>query len=383
MLYGDGVHDDTEALQALVDQGACVHFAMPDVRYLISAPLVLRSGQSLVLDRYCHVQLMPGSDCVMLTNADHDNGDRNIEVTGGIWDLNNLAQSKNPFHFSESPEMLTGQHHPEVYDGTVLSFSNVSYLRIAHLTIKDPVTFSIPLNRVEHFTVEDITFDFNYGNPWAVNMDGVHLCGNCRFGVIRNLKGACYDDMVALNADEGTPGPISDIQVDGLFAEDCHSAVRLLSANHPVERVTISNVFGSYYQYCIGVTKYYEGDDGYFDSIVIRDVFAAKATRHTIYHKDGTKVYPFIWVQGGLRVKNLQVSNIYRKESRVAVEAVGIDRGTVVENLSIEHLVQENLLAEPVPLIVNRGVIERLQARDLRNSNGSLVDNEGTIVSAG
>ena len=57
--------------------------------------------------------------------------------------------------------------------------------------------------------------------------------GSCHFGVVRNLRGACRDDLVALNADEGSGGPVTDIMIDGVFAEDCHSAVRLLSVKYP------------------------------------------------------------------------------------------------------------------------------------------------------
>ncbi len=57
------------------------------------------------------------------------------------------------------------------------------------MLFKDPVTFSITLDIVSYFTVDNIIFDFNYGNPLATNMDGIHLNGNCHFGEILNLKG--------------------------------------------------------------------------------------------------------------------------------------------------------------------------------------------------
>jgi len=382
VLYGDGIHDDTKALQALLDtRAAYIKFPLPKVCYFISKPLKIYSGQELSLDRYCHIKLMPMSNCVMLQNADPENGDNNITVTGGIWDLNNLEQEKNPLHFSGNPNLMEVFWKPGYYNGTVISFWNVKNLKIAHLTIKDPVTFSIMINVIEYFTVEDITFDFNYGNPWAVNMDGVHLCGNCHFGVIRNLKGSCFDDMVAINADEGeVPGPVTDIQVDGLFADDCHSAVRLLSANYPVERVSISNVYGTYYQYCIGVTKYYAGTNGYFDGIVLKNIFASKAPRHSVYRKDGSKVYPFIWVQRGLTVKNLSIENVYRKETNVAIETIGIDKGAKIENLSLSNIVQENLLPEQFPLILNNGDIENLNTNGLRSTGGEVLINNGSIL---
>jgi len=315
----------------------------------------------------------------MLENADPENGDTNITVTGGIWDLNNMEQDKNPLHFPKLNVEIFMGFKPDVYKGIVFNFFNVKNLKIAHLTIKDPVTFCIVLNVIQYFTVEDVTFDFNYGNPCAWNMDGVHLSGNCHFGVIRNIKGSCYDDMIALNADEGIPGPITDIQVDGLFADDCHSAVRLLSADYPVERVSISNVFGTYYQYCIGITKHYEGANGYFDGIVLKNIFASKAPRIPIYRVDSHPDYPLIWMQSEVIVKNLSIENVYRKEKAVACETIGIDEKVMIENLSLNNVVQENLLPRQFPLVLNKGVIEILYTNGLRSTGGETLVNEGVI----
>ncbi|MDR0794193.1 MAG: hypothetical protein LBE82_12875 [Chitinophagaceae bacterium] len=378
-LYGDSIHDDTKALQTLLDKRTpYVKFPIPKVCYLISSPLKVHSGQELVLDRYCHIQLMPNSNCLMLENADFEAGNTNITVSGGIWDLNNLKQEKNPIHFSANPNFFSTGQPSQVYNGVVMTFYKVKNLKITNLTIKDPVTFSIMLNVIDNFTVEDITFDFNYGNPWAVNMDGVHLAGKCHFGVIRNIKGSCYDDMIAINADECDPGPITDIQVDGLFADDCHSAVRLLSAEYPVERISISNVYGTYYQYCIGITKYYEGTKGYFDAITLKNIFASKAPRYSVYKKDGTTVYPFIWVESGLLIKNLSIENVYRKEKNIAIPTVGIDNA-IIENLSLNNIVQENLLPEQFPLILNRGNIKNFYTNGLRSTGGKILINNGKI----
>ncbi|HIS69317.1 MAG TPA: hypothetical protein IAA58_08170 [Candidatus Gallacutalibacter stercoravium] len=376
VLLGDGVHDDAPAIQAMLDSGrARVELPEAQVCYLITRPLRIHSGQQLVLPRYCTVRLADGSDCHMLENADLQNGNGNFEVTGGIWDMNNLGQGKNPFHFPH-------EQHPD-YDGLCMYFRHVKNIRLAHMTLKDPITFAVTLDAASYFTVEDLTFDFNYGNPWAVNMDGVHLDGDCHYGVIRNLKGSCYDDMVALNADEGVGGPISHIQIDGLYSVDCHSAVRLLSCAYPVEDVSISNVHGSFYQYCVGLTKFYEGEaKGYFDGIVLDRIYAAKAPRYSVYQKDGMYVFPFIWVESGLMVKNLQVSNVYRKESSVAVETIGVGEEAHVQRLSVNNVTQENRLSpdETFPLLRNCGQIDTLYLGLADSGTDPLLCNEGAIT---
>ena len=65
-LYGDGIHDDTLAIQELIDSGACeVILPAPKNFYLISKPLELHSNFRLVLPRFAEVRLAAGSNCVM------------------------------------------------------------------------------------------------------------------------------------------------------------------------------------------------------------------------------------------------------------------------------------------------------------------------------
>ena len=383
MLYGDGIHDDTQAIQALLDsRAALVDLPAPAVRYTISKPLVIHSNQELRLPRLAVIRLADNSNCLMLKNEAYDldggmkNGtiqeylqgtapfdatanppDENIAVTGGIWDYNNQGQLPHPWNFPHDD-------FPE-YSGLCMYLRHIRRLHLTGMTMKDPTTYAITLDMVSYFTVEDITFDFNYGNPWAINMDGVHLDGNCHFGVIRNLRGACYDDLVALNADEGTHGPITNVEIDGIWSEDCHSAVRLLSCQCPVKNVHIHNVYGTYYQYCIGVTRYYQGGPGFYDGLAFDHIFASKAERLSVYRKDGSFVYPLLWVQSGLRVRNLTISDVYHVEEHVATPTVCVEEETTVENLILSNIVQENRLSESFPLFANNGTVEHLSVSNL------------------
>jgi hypothetical protein len=219
-----------------------------------------------------------------------------------------------------------------------------------------------------YFTMENLTFDFNDGNPIASNMDGVHLNGNCHYGVIRNLQGACYDDLVALNAHEGSGGDITNIQIDGIFAENCHSAVRLLTVNHRIAHVTISNVFGTYYQYCIGFTKYYPGQTtGCFDAISLSNIHAAKSPRLPVQEAhmgDKTYHFPLIWFQEEIVVRNLSIEHLHRREFVNPIDTVRIEKDAVVEHLSIRDLVVENHTEEDCKGFVNYGTVKNLHMED-------------------
>lgn len=195
---GDGVHDDTAGLQAALDGGGSrVHFPCPSECYLISRALVIHSEQTLTVDRNATIRLADGAHAHMLTNANHAGGDHGITVTGGIWD-GNTAHQTCEYHETGRWQV---PYDPQRYLGVLLQFDNVTDLRLAGLTLKAPETFGVQVANLRRFTIEDITFDYNM---LRANMDGVHLHGNCHQGRIANLKGATNDDMVALNADDGS-----------------------------------------------------------------------------------------------------------------------------------------------------------------------------------
>ena len=369
-LWGDGVHDDTAGIQALLDSGAGgVYLPVPSKYYLISDSLRIHSNTQLRLDRYTTVKLAPQSNCHMVINGEEDAS--HITITGGIWDFNNKNQAPNPLY--ETPDGDVELFH-------IFYFDRVKHLHLSDLTLKDPVTFSTTFSYIEYFTVSNITFDFNYGNPIAMNMDGIHLNGGCRFGRITNLQGACYDDLVALNADEGRGGPIEDIEIDGIFCSDCHSAVRLLSRGQRVRRIHISNVFGTFYQYCVGISRHLAiGQTGQYDQIQISDIYASKAERISIYGKDGMYVFPLIWIEGGLEIRNLQISQLHRREEITAVPSIAVLKGTRIKLFSIEHFSQENHTGIPFPALLNEGVIDQLILRDIQVAGDVLLENNGTI----
>lgn len=395
VLYGDGIHDDTLAIQELIDSGACeIDLPAPKCCYLISKPLVIPSNFKLKLPRFAHIKLMDGSNCFMICNKtvhkpakrlrddfgeferelwwycnelsiDKEDACSNFEIEGGIWDSNNMNQDKNPIQ----TQIFDDRH----FVGHTMLFYNAQNFRLSNMTLKDPTNFAISLDAATDFTIENITFDFNLGNPYAVNMDGIHINGNCHNGVIRNLKGACYDDLVALNAHEGSGGDITNISIDGIFAENCHSAVRLLTVHDKIEHIRISNVYGTYYQYCIAFTKYYPGEPtGYFDAITLEDIHVSKSKRspeQEMHMWDKNYQFPLIWVQDGQYVKHLAINHLHRREKEVACETICIGENAVVDRLIVNDFSVESNVEGACPELVNNGTIDRLISDSLSSQD--------------
>ena len=402
-LYGDGLHDDQPAIQEMIDSGAReVSLPMPEKCYLISKTLIIHSYFKLKLPRYAHIKLMDGADCFMVQNKtvekyaervpdfmdeeakaawwfvnewspDKEDACHDFEIEGGIWDFNNKGQTENP--------IWTHHYDEKKYNGYGMMFYNVKNFRLSNMTLKDPVNFAVVLDTASYFTVENIDFDFNYGNPTAVNMDGIHLDGNCHFGVLRNLKGTCYDDLVALNAHEGHHGDITNITIDGIYAENCHSAVRLLTVIDKIENIHITNVHGTYYQYCIGVSKFFPGETlGHYDGLHFDKIYASKAERLPVYMKFNSYVFPIIWVQGDTQVKNLTIDGVHRIETDTPVETIHVGKSDV-ESLIINDVTQENHTDKgDMPLFVNHGQIGKLKISNIRAGGQSEIVNNGQIA---
>ncbi len=367
-LVGDGVADDTDAIQALLDTGStCVSLPPPKVAYLISRTLKIGSNQELRLDRFSVVRLAPKSDCPMLENRAFRSGkDVRLAVTGGIWDADNTSQTGNFQQLPGGRAAAPKSFDPEFFIGMVMRFNNVEEMRVSGLTVRNPVSYGIEFGHAAYVVAEDIAFDYATWNPIPLNMDGVHFDGFCHRLRIANLRGTCFDDMVALNANDGIcspeEGPIHDVDIDGLYCEYCHSAVRMLSAGAPLGQVTVRNVHGHFYCYTVGLTHYFpQKPRGRFDDIVISDIFASKAiVPPECGGADYRAPMEVVQVQGPVDVGNLVVERLYRDEDKLPSSTIGIDAKATVENLAVRDCRMTNRLTEPIKFIDNRGRIDSI-----------------------
>lgn len=373
-LVGDGVHDDTDAIQARLDtKKACVYLPPPAKCYLISRTLEIHSDQELRLDRYSVIRLAAKSDCRMLVNRNWKTGDKRVAVTGGIWDFNNLGQSPNPHmtKFCNPPYVayIPKQYTRDFFHGEAFTFDRVEGLEIRGVTIRNPTTYGLQLTRVSYFVVDDITLDYTTWNPSPLNLDGVHLDGGCHHGRISNIRGTAYDDMVALNANDwicsAYEGPIHDIDIDGIYAEYSHSAVRLLSAGAPVSRVNIRNVHGNFYVYAIGLTHHFkEKPRGRFDDIVIENVFISKAK--TPEGIGSRAAYPLIWVDTSVDAGSVTIKGYHRDESTIGIPSICVSEGSHVERLTVRDANMVNRLEKPISFISGKERVDTLVTENIR-----------------
>jgi hypothetical protein len=94
-------------------------------------------------------RLKAGTGHVMITNSDHEGGNENIAVIGGIWNMDNMNQEMTAYQKIHQNDPYT----PDLYTGVPMRFNHVRNLAIRGLTLKDPVTFGMQLGNVRQFTI--------------------------------------------------------------------------------------------------------------------------------------------------------------------------------------------------------------------------------------
>lgn len=358
-IFGDGIKDDTENIQSLLDKGGYVH--IPDGKYLITKPLIIHDNTYLHASVNAHFRLADGANCSLL---DNDGLYRrccnyNITIEGGIWDGNNMAQVR---------KVIPNENVPCVYDEYIenkltifmVRFVHTKNLTVKNLTFKDPTSFAIHMADAEYFRVENIVLDYNLQK---LNMDGIHIQGPARFGKIIGIFGDANDDHVALCANgttrsEITRGAIEDVEISGIYCNNGYTGVRLLSCGDPVRNISISEIHGKFRLFAVSFTHHYpiiEDCPILIENVHISNVYASKASHETAGIFDlNVEKDPIIWVEGGVTARNVHIENLYRNETCKQTHAptVKVSEGSILENFKLKNIF-ENLSGTECVTLVN------------------------------
>ncbi|MBQ4086581.1 MAG: hypothetical protein IJC54_08465 [Clostridia bacterium] len=280
MLYGNGTHDDTAALQEMLDRRGIVTIDRPGT-YLVSRTLVIHANTRLVLSPGAKLLAAPMSRCALIENEHFAGGgrDENIEIFGGIWDGNCDAMGLDAAY--EALHRLDDPYDPKLFKGKLMRFAHVDRICLEKMTVRDPVSYGVQIADVRGFVVRDIFFDYNWHFGTT---DGVHINGPAYDGVIENLCGTTNDDLVSLTTydephAEVSLGPIENVSIRNLSARNGYSGVRLLSGeNYPLRAVHIDGLTGTYRHHAVVISNHnHRPGRAWFDDLVIENIYASKS----------------------------------------------------------------------------------------------------------
>lgn len=341
-VANDGRHDASPGIQAALDSGSpLVH--IPYGTYRIDKGLLISSHTRL--DVHPEARLIFGdgagrqSTDFLISNRNPDRGDTEISITGGIWDGNNR----------NNPRGQEGDTN--AYTGALLNMKRVSGFMLRDMLLKDSTAYFTRLSSVRNFRIEKIRFQITH---LLRNQDGIHCAGNCENGHIHDLRAqgthTTGDDMVALNADDALlrsellgaeAGPIRNLSISDIRADDCHSFVRLASVWSEISDIDIRGVMGGCRcmalnadaaRYC-RLPLFDPKDPAYGDGVGrLRNIRFAEAQIHK------TSAYDRALFCLETRMDNLQLVNIRRTRERDAIP----DAPLVV----MDNVLQDTLHAE-------------------------------------
>jgi polygalacturonase len=366
-LYGDGIHDDTATIQAMLDK--CGTVRIPDGRYLITKPLIIHSNTHLILSSLATLRLADRANCSILDNDGLYSDETNVNITieGGIWDGNHMMQERQkipnegrPGDENEDKICDKQTYISNIYVVFMVRLVHTQHLQVKNLTFKDPTSYAIHIADSRYFNVENITLDYDLLKP---NMDGVHIQGPARFGKIRNIFGNANDDHVALCANgtirsEITRGDIEDVDIDGVYCDNGYTGVRLLSRGDAIRNIHISNIHGEFRFYAVSFTHHYPIRDDkpiLLENIHISDIYASKSRAECAgNHKSAVEKSALIWFESGIICRNITVENVYRNERNIYTKAptVRISENVIAENLQIKNI-NNTFVGTPLESIEN------------------------------
>ena len=376
MLYGDGVRDDTQALQELLDKRGIVTVDKPGT-YMVSKTLIIHSNTRFILAPGATLKAAPYSRCALIENEHFAGGgrDENIEIVGGIWDGSCDDMGLDGEY--EAVHRLDEPYSPKLFKGKLVRFAHIDRIILTGLTVKNPVSYGIQIGDVRGFVVRDIFFDYNWHFGTT---DGVHINGPARDGVVENLCGTTNDDMVGVTTidechAEISRGDIENLYIHNVTAKNGYSGVRLLSAgNCFMRRIVVDGVYGDYRHNAVLVSQHdmTPGEETWFDDITIERIHASKSCTplgddcFTYWEKECYRG-PIVWFEKGIHVGSAVIRDVVRHEKSTVTcgHLIKLDKDATIERLIVENVYQTNDEGVEAPVWFNEATIGELIERNV------------------
>ncbi len=258
-----GGTDDTQIIQEILDRAPKLGSLklVVDGAILVKGLKVHSNTTIECLGSNCGFFLADNSDQPIIRNADQSATERknqHITFIGGTYNGNSAKQT----HITLSTKLPPGKNW------TVgIAMYGVEQVTMRDLAIVDMTTFAVHFSNWRYVTCQNVFIHLSQ-KPEPLQC-GIQFQGPGQFLSMRNIHGNPGDDIIALNADDyncdwnkkgeftGNDifgpnvsfGPITDVDIDGVFIDGGHNGIRILSRASRVDRVFIRNVQGTFSKY--------------------------------------------------------------------------------------------------------------------------------------
>lgn len=383
-----GGTDETTLVQSILDKAPMIGALklIVDGPILVSGLKVHSNTTIECLNRGCGFYLADNSNRPLIANATpkaEGREDHNLSFLGGTYNGN-----------------AEHQQHTTLEHGWTTAFAlhGVEQVIFRDVSLTNSRTFAVYLTNWRRVSFENIYINLDH-IPKQSNQDGIHIQGPGEFLSIRNVQGRAWDDMIALNIDDllgdwdregrfgrdpasikrfgaaAGIGAVSDVDIDGVQADDCAQVIRVLSRASRLDRVSIRNVKGTYRDFGVWITPYFRegGDIGRleFENIDLRPV--------------GIRAYDYVppflfWITG--KMEQLTLKNISSHTPIDDRALVWIQPDAKIDRLRIEGINVYDTRKEigRTPLIRVDGRIGLLQVRDVVVQRPNAASPSGSLI---
>jgi hypothetical protein len=368
-----GGTDDTALIQGILDRAPKLGSLklVVDGAILVKGLKVHSNTTIECLNRGCGFYLAGNSNRPLIANATpqaEGRADHNLSFLGGTYNGN-----------AEHQEHTTKEHGWT----TAFALHGVEQVLFRDVSITNSRTFAVYLPNWRRVVFENIYINLDH-IPKQSNQDGIHVQGPGEFLSIRNVQGRAWDDMIALNIDDllgdwdsegkfgrdpasmkrfgnaAGIGPVSDVDIDGVQADDCAQVIRILSRASRLDRVSIRNVKGTYRDFGVWITPYLR-EGGNIGRLEFDNIDLCPA---------GQRAYDYVpaflfWLAG--KMEQVTLRNISSHEPIDDRPLVWIQPDAKIDRLRIDGLNVYDPRKEigHTPLIRADGRIALLQVRDV------------------
>ncbi len=258
-----GGTDDTALIQGILDRAP----KLGSLRLIVDGAILVKglkvhSNTTIeCLSSDCGFFLADHVDQPIIRNADPSATERknhNLTFLGGTYNGNSAKQT----HITLNSKLPPGQNWTVAF-----ALYGVEQVTMRDLAIVDMTTLAVQFSNWRRVTCENVFIHLSQ-KPEPLQC-GIQFQGPGQFLSMRNIHGNPGDDIIALNADDyncdwnkqgeftGNDfygpnvsfGPISDVDIDGVFIDGGHNGIRILSRVSRVDRVSIRNVQGTFTKY--------------------------------------------------------------------------------------------------------------------------------------
>lgn len=187
----------TEAFQKSLYENEIVYIQKKSTPYYIDKTVIIPSNRHIEAEDGAIIKQSEGIEFLMLRNENTVDGTR-LPVKGAKKDCN---ISINGGHWEESYTFRKGYRQSGKFDNdeshyygvsTCILFNNIDGLTLTNMSFCHTAGFSVQTGELTNGVFENIFFSECFA-------DGIHINGNVKNILVRNIRGQVGDDLVALN----------------------------------------------------------------------------------------------------------------------------------------------------------------------------------------